>query len=590
MQSSQSAEVVLNVETENPLLLKPIKVEGGAPPPKDLYKEKNPADRDTLLNEMDAPVRFPHWLLYSLYFVFGTSALVMPALAIALSHQRAEYWGLDPTNPAKGGMFSASLLGAIFCGFYMGTMAAIAFVPFAVRNLEKATNSRLLGARARSFVKHSLMIRGSFARLSAIIPTWTLSQWFVVLPAWAPQFFTILLIFMSLLFLKDMVIQRVSINYHTTYHEKRIATNKMALDCMKRLKRHYLPNFRHHRFSLGSRSPSDATDKDGACDFDQVDEYHPDAKSVAPSRVEELSGQLFNQIAAAAKKDELQPEDLEAVLGPYDAGVFFRYLDTDGNGDLTRKEFVQGIANVYTDRENLVRTLAESDDVINRLNWIATNAVLACGLVVCMSIFNTSWWNQVAMQSYAIILLKLFFGDLVTEAFVSIVFVFVSHPFDTGDAILLGGKPHRVRKIGLWYTSFYGSGRRLVYRRNSEICNLLIVNISRSGPMSEDLETAISVHTTTKQILALEERMSKFLKGNAREFEGATFVKNIKVANSEAMTITLEYHHKSNHSDNAVKYRRSMLFHSFFKDSLQVLDIKSAPYSYDLPMATPQVA
>lgn len=576
-----AGEVVLTVDTANSshsLISKPIKVTNPPPPPKDLYKEPKPKDRDALVNELDTPVRFPHWIKSLLWFVFGSAALLLPALFIFLGSPRAEYWGLTPTSPVKGGIFSASLLTGIFFAFYMGTLTVVALLTFFIRVAESTLSTRLLGARTRSGFKHFLMIRRSFARLAAIIPTWTLSQWFVVLPVWAPQLFTAVLACFTLLLVKDVIIQRVAIRYHATYHEKRIQTNKLALKCMKLLRKQYIPSYRT-RFAFGERSGSPDNAEDNS------DDYQADSKTMTTARVEEMSGMLFKEIATAAGKEELKPEDLYEVLGKPDADAFFKYLDTDGNGDLTRKEFIQGIAFVYQDRDLLMKTLAESDDVISRLDWFVTNAFMVIAAVVCLYIFNISESVMMFLSANIYIIIHFFFDDLFTEAFVSIVFVFVTHPFDTGDCVLIDNNMFYVRKIGLWYSSFYGKGRKLVYRRNAELCNTTIVNITRSGAMAEEFNTVLSAVTSSKQLLALEERMSKFMRANPREFEGITYVKNIRLANSEAITIAMEFRHKSNHSESSVKSRRNVLFMSFFKDSLQLLDIKLAPYSYDLPFS-----
>jgi len=101
--------------------------------------------------------------------------------------------------------------------------------------------------------------------------------------------------------------------------------------------------------------------------------------------------------------------------------------------------------------------------------------------------------------------------------------------------------------------------------------------------MTEEFLTTLDSGTTARQLLALEERMSKFMKANPRDYDGITYFKNIKLANSEAITVSMEYRHKSNFSDNAVRNRRNVIFMNFFKQSLDLLGIQLAPYSYDLP-------
>lgn len=562
------------------LMEKPVKVSHVPPPPKDLYQEAAPKRLDSLISELDVPSRFPQWIKNLLFWILCTPALLAPACLIYLSNPKAAYFGLTPTSPLKGGIFSASALLGISFGFYMGSLTAIAFLVFLIRILESGMNQRILGARTRATFKHFLMIRQSFSRLVAIIPTWTLSQWFVVLPTSAPQFFSAIFIIFTLLFVKDIIIQRVSINYHTTYHEERIKTNKMALKCMKKLRKHYIPHHRNHRFSIGGDRPDSPDSVE-----ESVEDYHVESKNISTARVEEMAGLLFKEMTLVMGKQELISEDMYPILGKEDGEAFFKYLDTDGNGDLTRKEFIQGISHVYEDRDILAKTLAESDDVISRLDWFVTNLFSLMAAVICMYIFNVSQSVMVFLSANIFFIIHFFFDEMLTEAFTSIVFVFVTHPFDTGDVVLVDGTQYIVRKIGLWYSSFYGAGRRLVYRRNAELCNAIITNISRSDAMSEDFNTVVSMDTSAPQILALEERMSKFMKANCREYDGFTYAKNIRLANSDALIVQFEFKHKSNHANGSVKNRRSILFMNFFKDSMQLLDIRLAPYSHDLPFS-----
>ena len=569
-----ASEVIVNIPPSEPLVSKL------APPPTDVYKNEDPKKRDHLLTELDSITGIPSFVKYFGYEVLGTALLLLPCLILYLTSPKQQYWGSQPTNPLKGYIFMGSILMALFYSFYLGTLTIVSFLPFILRILEKLKGTPILGARTRSGFKHFLMIRHSFSRLVAIIPSWIFAKWFLTLPHWTPQFVTAALVAMSMLFVKDILIQRLAIVYHKTFQESRIARNKMALKCLKKIRNHYLPKWRHR----GSSPLGDlfrAASPDSTLEA-PLDEHHPDAKSITSTKAEELSAVLFKEIQTRLGKDCLEKGDLAEILGVKDDASFFELLDVDGNGDLTRKEFVQGLTNVYADRENLVKILAETDDVIARVDSLATYLMAVLAIFVCLNIFDVNLSNVLMLQGYVATVLVFFFQDMCGQLFSSFVFVFVTHPFDTGDSVVIDRAILTVRKIGLWYTSFYGSGRRLVYRKNADLSKAIICNVSRSIAQSDEFTVAVSSSTTSKQLFSLEDRLNKFIRANPRDYDFVTFVKNVKIVSSEAINFCIEYKHRSNFADSALRHRRNVLFLNYFRDSLNILDIKLASYSYDM--------
>lgn len=552
-----------------------------APPPTDVYKNEDPKKRDHLLTELDSITGIPFFVKYFGYEVLGTAILLLPCLIIYLTSPKSQYWGSTPTNALKGYIFTGSFLTALFYSCYLGALTIVSFLPFILRVLEKLKGTPILGARTRSAFKHFLMIRHSFSRLVAIIPSWIFAKWFLTLPKWAPQFVTAALVAMSLLFIKDILIQRLAIVYHKTFQESRIAQNKMALKCLKKLRNYYLPKWRHRGSSpLGDLFRSASPDSTLEA---PLDEYHPDAKSITSTKAEELSAILFKEIQTRLGKDCLEKGDLAEILGVKDDASLFEMLDVDGNGDLTRKEFVQGITNVYADRENLVKILAETDDVISRVDTLATYLAAVLAVFISLNIFEVNLSNVLMLQGYLATVFVFFFQEMCGQMFASFVFVFVTHPFDTGDVIMINGANMTVRKIGLWYSSFYGTGRKVVYRKNADLSKVIIHNISRSTAQNDEFNVAVSSATTTKQLLSLEDRLNKFIRANSRDYDFLTLVKNVKIVSSDAISFDIEYKHRSNFADTALRHRRNVLFLNYFKDSLNILDIKLASYSYDMP-------
>lgn len=568
---NQQPEFVVNIANGTS-----AKKGGLPPPPTDVYKKVASTQGDKLLAEMDVGSRFPHWLRYLLYQILGTSLFAIPAVFIYLTSNKSEYFGTAATNAVKSISFSTSVILAIFYFSYLVGLIIVALIPFIINIAEGLTGTSLLAHRIKTFLKNFLTIRYSFARVVAVFPTWIVSQWVLELPHWAPQLFAGSFVFFMVSFFKSIAVQRIAVMYHSKYHEFRLRDNQICLACIKRLKKHFLPNYK----GTQSRSPIYFTLP--GLDSVGLGEYHPDAESMSASKAEDFGEALASEILKNLRKDSLEKGDLAFVVGKVEDSAFFDLLDVDQNGDLTRKELVQGITNVYIDRDRLAKMLGENKGVIQRLDVIAGYGVVLLSALLLIPLFDLGSFSQLIFQTQIVAIFYFFFGDLAGRFFTSVIFVFLTHPFDSGDNVMIDNKPYTVRKIGLWYSSLYGAGRRLVYQRNYDLSRSTIINVNRSGSQSEEFETALSSATTNAQLVALEERINKFLATNRRDYEGFAFVKNLKLVNKDAFTITMEYRHKSNFVDSALRNRRNVLFMNYFKDSLTMLDIKLAPFSYDL--------
>jgi len=111
------------------------------------------------------------------------------------------------------------------------------------------------------------------------------------------------------------------------------------------------------------------------------------------------------------------------------------------------------------------------------------------------------------------------FGASANIVFTSIIFVFITHPFDVGDRIIVDGETLFVYEIGLFCTSFQRWDSHLVYYPNSALVDRHIVNVRRSGPMIEWIDLILDSSTPTTTLNVLNEKILHLIQSQDSYFD-----------------------------------------------------------------------
>ncbi|KAF8070975.1 MSL9 [Scenedesmus sp. PABB004] len=103
----------------------------------------------------------------------------------------------------------------------------------------------------------------------------------------------------------------------------------------------------------------------------------------------------------------------------------------------------------------------------------------------------------------------------------SALYLFVEHPYDVGDLLVLpGGTMARVKKIDLMYTQLVRGSGELVWHPNSMMRAALLVNLSRSGPKWEGFSWLVDADTPDEVLASLEAALAAHVVANAAHFWG----------------------------------------------------------------------
>lgn len=511
----------------------------------------------------------PQWVYYLLLTFLGTALLGAPALYIALRYEPDEFWPVYITTrfvPGLAETFRWSLLAASTYAAYFTVLTLITFVPFIINTIDWICGREILTTREEDGLLRVMRIRSYFALAVASFALWLmvglliggvssksnllasslLSEFYLTRSVFA------MMLFFSLLLVEKILVQKVAINYHYDYYADRIKENRFCLAVLRRLRRKYPPT--HHVSGVMTAKTPEELARDEAVEIAQA---------------------IFNGLRRDGR-DYLVPSDFESVLDIGDARRFFEIIDQDSNGDLTLGEMVTGTQNIYTDRDILNQAMVTNDELTDRLDTLGVGLVTAVSATLCLPIFSVNLAASIFYLFSSLMTARIAFSGSLVSIVSTIIFIFVSHPFDVGDVVLINGKKFRVKSIGWWNSSFYGDGQRLVYISNETLDGATIANIRRSGPQVEEVALPVQVGTTAEQIKALKQTIEEFVVRNPRDYLEGTKVEVTDLVNNGTMRIKVLVLHKSNFQKSEVKNRRSMELANFIRDSMRQLDIRWA--------------
>lgn len=95
--------------------------------------------------------------------------------------------------------------------------------------------------------------------------------------------------------------------------------------------------------------------------------------------------------------------------------------------------------------------------------------------------------------------------------FDSVIFLFATHPFDSGDRVVIETEVFVVKQLGLFSTLFTKWDGTETMIANSKLGTLTITNFRRSSPQFENATLQLGWNTTMEQLDALEAKLNEWL-------------------------------------------------------------------------------
>lgn len=248
-----------------------------------------------------------------------------------------------------------------------------------------------------------------------------------------------------------------------------------------------------------------------------------------------LAFYLFWNIKPYFDRNYIIKEDLEHFLSAKKAARAFEMLDVDHDGKVTLHNTRDAVIQVYQERKNLAATLKDTKTVIGRLEYLIMVTVHLCFIFFYLLIFRVNV-NKVWLTVSSVLLgLSFIFGNSIRNVFESVVFLFVVHPFDVGDALLItdpaytadGPQYNKVEEIMLLNTKVKRWDGACIYYPNTILNQNPLINLSRSDNKWEFFKLYLDIGTPGSVFEALNERIAEHLGTFAGEFTGQFSAMNI---------------------------------------------------------------
>jgi hypothetical protein len=174
---------------------------------------------------------------------------------------------------------------------------------------------------------------------------------------------------------------------------------------------------------------------------------------------EALGRQLFKALCPR-NSVEITPKQFEKYFKDRcQAQEVFALFDRDGNGTVLEEELIWAVRRIYKEKRDLKNSMGDLSQALGNLNTILTILSLTLGVIVSLPLFGLDFTSIVPFTS-VLLALSFVFGGSARVAFDCIIFLFVIHPYDTGDRIFLDDGNFVVEEINLLTTTLEIDGKK----------------------------------------------------------------------------------------------------------------------------------
>ncbi|KAJ6516274.1 Mechanosensitive ion channel-domain-containing protein [Mycena sanguinolenta] len=263
-------------------------------------------------------------------------------------------------------------------------------------------------------------------------------------------------------------------------------------------------------------------------------------------------------------RNYLLPTDFHPAFPTVEeADAAFRVFDKDNNGDLSRAELKTTLMKVYKERRFLARAMRDVGAALKTLDQMLILFAIIVQFFISLSVFGVNVTSSLTSVYTLGIGASFIFKTAASSAFDSIMFLFVTHPFDTGDRCFIDDEIMVVKKMTLFATVFTRWDGTESYYFNSQLANKFITNVRRSGKMFESLTMQVAWRTPLAKLDALEAAMNTWLSTEEnRWFVPGTSVTLQKIEFQRYLEFTMGFGHNGTWQDWGLRSARKTAFHA----------------------------
>jgi len=322
--------------------------------------------------------------------------------------------------------------------------------------------------------------------------------------------------FASLIWLVEkFAFQTFAMKFHKKAFDDRINKVKYSISVLEKFYKAY-----NNEDSNGTKSPKRRRFVKRLKNI--VNKNHNDATLIVrnSSDAKKLARLIFEFLRPSDETQFLTLNDfLPFFNNEEQAQRAFGIFDVDKNGDISKFEIKNIIISIYKEKDDIEKSMRDSGLALKKLDIIMKFlSILLIGLIGMAML--TQGYSTVMISLGTVWASTLFaVSGIITTIVENIIFLFISHPFDVGDKIQVGGDVMYVTEFGLISTVFRRTDGKKLYCPNKKISSQFIKNVRRSGTIIEDIDLEVSLNTTKEQFDELKRRILEFLKQHKNDFQ-----------------------------------------------------------------------
>ncbi len=226
----------------------------------------------------------------------------------------------------------------------------------------------------------------------------------------------------------------------------------------------------------------------------------------------------------------------------------FNVFDLDREGQITRSEMQCSTVQLFRERQNLARSIGHSGDALTVLDWMGSWLVHAALLLTAMALIGFNVTSLLAVGFSVAFGLNFVVFEGANKTFQAIVFLFIVHPYDIGDKVVIGktdlGHADEdvltVTSVHIQKTVFKRWNGLLVSMPNHVIALATLTNISRSREQWERIEftmaapdgTVRTVEDETERLSTIRDAVHAFVRRHECDYYVAFDLRAIVAADS----------------------------------------------------------
>ncbi|KAL5527555.1 hypothetical protein ACEPAG_6356 [Sanghuangporus baumii] len=276
------------------------------------------------------------------------------------------------------------------------------------------------------------------------------------------------------------------------------------------------------------------------------------------------------------RRNYLIPEDFHPAYKSNDEALeAFRVFDADHNGDISRPEIKRTIVRTYGERRSLARSMRDVGQALHSLDNVMLFAALVILFFISLSVFRVNVGTSLSSVYSLGIAASFIFKNTAKNMFDAIMFLFVTHPYDTGDRCFIDEENLVVKKMTLSATVFARADGTETYYFNSQLFSKMITNARRSGKTAELCVLFIDWRTPLEKLDALEKNLSDWLSTEEnRWFDPTTSIVINRIECQRFMEISIGIPHNGTWQDWGLRLTRKTVFYAAATYYCRQLEIK----------------